>query len=150
MLPKPRMRVFLDSNVVFSGLYSSEGASGIILERFIEGEFKVVISQQVLTEVVRTLKDKLTEALPFLRQLLVSSPPEIVKDQSSEEVASWAKIIHIENAGILAAAVAAQPHYLVTGDKHFLENPGIAEKSGLCIVTPAEFLERLARDSGAS
>lgn len=150
MRPKPSLRVFLDSNVIFSGLYSSEGASGIILERFIDGEFRVVISQQVLDEVVRTLKDKLPEALPALRRLLVSIPPEIVKDQSSEEVARWAEVIHMEDAGILAAAVAANPDYVVTGDKHFFENPSIAEKSGLCIVTPAQFLKRLANDTGAS
>jgi predicted nucleic acid-binding protein len=77
---KPKLRVFLDSNVIFSGLYSAEGAPGIILERLIEGELKGVISQQVLDEVVRAIKLKLPEALPALRKLLMSLPLEIRPD----------------------------------------------------------------------
>lgn len=141
MQPKPRPRVFLDSNVIFSGMYSSEGAPGIILEYFVQGRIRVVISQQVLEEVVRTIKEKLPEALPALRRLLVSTPPEIRQDPSPEEIARWAEVIHPDDAGILAAAIAAQPDYLITGDNHFFENPGIAEKSGLHIVTSAQFLE---------
>ena len=143
MRPKPRPRVFLDSNVIFSGIYASQGAPAIILEHFVEGRLRVVISQQVLEEVVRTIKEKLPEALPALRRLLMSMPPEIRNDPSAEEVARWAKVIHIEDASILAAAVAAQPDYLVTGDKHFFENLGIQEKSGLHVVTPAQLLECL-------
>jgi predicted nucleic acid-binding protein len=131
-------------------MYSSEGASGIILEHFVEGRLRVVISQQVLEEVVRTIKEKLPEALPALRRLLVSTPPEIGKDPPPEEVARWAEVIHTEDAGILAAAVVAQPDYLVTGDKHFFENPGIVEKSGLRIVTPAQFLNSLKKDTERS
>ncbi|MFA4836323.1 MAG: putative toxin-antitoxin system toxin component, PIN family [Dehalococcoidia bacterium] len=140
MRPKSSPRVFLDSNVIFSGMYSTEGAPGIILEHFIEGSLRVVVSQQVLEEVVRTIKVKLPEALPALGKLLVSTPPEIAKDPSCNEVAKWAEFMHTEDAAILAAAIAAQPDYLITGDKHFLENPVIMEKSGLRIVTPAQFL----------
>ncbi len=143
MGPPAKPRVFLDSNVIFSGLYSSAGAPGKILERFIQGELRVVISQQVLEEVVRTLGAKLVEALPTLRRLLVSVPPEIVQDPSLEEVARWVGVLHPADAGILAAAMAAQVDYLVTGDKHFFEKPDMAEKIGLRIVTPTQFLEGL-------
>ena len=142
------MRVFLDTNVIFSGLYSARGPAGIIMDRFIDGEFTVVISQQVLEELVRTIKEKLPAALPALRQLLGNVSLEIVKDPDYEVVAEWAEIIHHEDAAILAAAVAAQPDYLVTGDKHFFEDPAIIEKSGLCIVTPDRFLACI--DSGNS
>ncbi len=90
---------------------------------------------------MHTIKEKLPEALPTLRRLLVSMPLEINENPTPEEVARWAEVIHTEDAAILAAAVAAQPDYLVTGDKHFY--PGTAEKSGLHIVTPSQFLERL-------
>lgn len=112
------------------------------MECFVEGRLKVVISQQVLEEVVRTVKEKLPEALPALRRLLMSAPPEVRKNPPLEEVIRWAEVIGAEDAAILAAAVAAQPDYLITGDKHFFDNPSISEKSGLHIVTPAQFLER--------
>ena len=60
-MSKPRPRVFLDSNVVFSGVHSPEGAPGIILEHFVKGSISVVVSQQVLEEVVRTIKAKLSQ-----------------------------------------------------------------------------------------
>ena len=147
MQPRARPRVFLDSNVIFSGLYSAEGAPGIILRHFVEGRIRVVISQQVLEEVVRTIKEKLPEALPVLRKLLVSTPPEIRKDPTPGEVSYWTEVVQSEDAPILAAALAAQPDCLVTGDKHFLENPIIMEKSGLHIVTPAQFLKDLEKQS---
>jgi len=145
MVSKPKLRVFLDSNVIFSGLYSPRGAPGAILEHFIRGNISVVISQQVLEEVIRTLKEKLPEALPALKRLLVSSPPEIGAAPTMEEVKRRAKKLHLADAAILAAAVAAQPDYFITGDKHVIGNPDIAEESGLHIVTPAQFLRFLER-----
>ena len=147
-MPEPKPRVFLDSNVIFSGLYSSRGAPGIILERFIEGRLRVVISQQVLDEVIQTIKEKLPEALPALRGLLVNMPPEICKDPAPENVKRWMKLMDAGDAAILAAAVAAQPDYFVTGDKRFFENPDIAKKSGLQIITPARFIESVGKEAG--
>lgn len=146
MVPKPKLRVFLDTNVIFSGLYSSQGAPGAILAHFIEGSVSVVVSQQVLEEVIRTIKEKLTEALPALKRLLVNAPPEVEADPSPEAIQHWAKEIPPADATILAAAIAAKPDYFITGDNHFLENQTIMEKAGLNIVTPAQFLKLLELD----
>ncbi len=140
-MSKPKPRVFLDSNVVFSGLYSPDGAPGVILEHFIKGNLRVVVSQQVLEEVIRTIKEKLPDALPALRRLLVNTPPEVVADPNLPDIERWTKKLHLGDAAILAAAVAAQPDYFITGDRHFLDNQEIAENAGLKIVTPAQFLE---------
>ncbi len=144
-MPKSKPRVFLDSNVIFSGLYSPNGTSGIILETFIRGNLSVVVSQQVLEEVIRTIKEKLPEALPVLRRLLVNVPPEVAADPPWEEIQRRAKIMPVADAAILAAAVAAQPDYFVTGDRHFIENPDLTKVAGLKIVTPARFLKLLER-----
>jgi len=71
----PRPRVFLDSNVLFSGLHSARGAPGIILDHFAKGAVIMVVSPLVLEEVVRTIKSKLPEALPSLYTLLVLTYP---------------------------------------------------------------------------
>ena len=144
-MPKSKPRVFLDSNVVFSGLYSSQGAPGTILEHFIRGNISVVVSQQVLEEVIRTTREKLPEALPALRRLLVNVPPEVAADPKPEAIERWTGRLSIGDAVILAAAIATKPDYFVTGDNHFIENPGIAEETGLHIVTPAQFLKFLER-----
>ena len=145
-MSKPRPRVFLDSNVVFSGVYSPEGAPGIILEHFVKGSISVVVSQQVLEEVVRTIRAKLPSALPALRRLLVSIPPEVVADPQPQETERWMKKLPLGDAAILAAAIGVRPDFFITGDKHFTEDPSIAEEAGLHIVTPAHFLGLLERD----
>jgi uncharacterized protein len=136
---KSKPRVFLDSNVIFSGLYSPRGAPGVILEQFIRGKISVVISQQVLEEVVRTIKEKLPEALPALRILMVNTPPAVVKDPNLSDIESWTKQLNVGDAAILAAAVSAQPDYFISGDNHFIENPDLAGEAGLRIITPAQF-----------
>lgn len=143
MASKPKPRVFLDSNIIFSGLYSPKGAPGIILEHFIKGDISMVVSQQVLEEVIRTIKEKLPDALPASRRLLVSIPLEVRADPEPGEIKRWARKIPVADAAILAAAVAAQPDYLVTGDNHFIENPGIAKEASLHIVNTAQFLKFL-------
>ena len=97
----------------------------------------------MLEEVVRTVKEKMPEALPALKRFLVNAPPEVVADPSPEARQGWAKEIHMADAAILAAAIAAKPDYFITGDNHFFENPAIMEKSGLNIITPAQFLKLL-------
>lgn len=145
MPPAPRLRVFLDSNVIFSGLYAADGPPGAILDRFIQGRLTVVISRQVLAEIVRTLNEKLPEALSSLERLLVAAQPEVVRDPTPQEVGAWADHLRPADAAILAAAVTAQPDYFVSGDRHFLDNPTVAERSGLRIVSPAHLLRVLAR-----
>ena len=146
-MPNPKPRVFLDSNVIFSGLYSSKGAPGIILGLFVKGEISVVVSQQVLEEVIRTIKKKLPGALPALKRFLVSMPPEVRPDPTLEEIKRWTGKSPVADAAILAAALATQPNYFITGDNHFLENQRIIEEAGLPIITPAQFLKLLEPDS---
>jgi uncharacterized protein len=150
MAPGHRPRVFLDSNVVFSGLYSPEGAPGAILEHFVKGSIRVVVSQQVLEEVVRTIRAKLPGALPALRELLMSVPPEVVADPGPQDIKYWMKKLPLGDAAILAAAIGAQPDYFVTGDKHFTEDQSIARETGLQIVSPADLLRLLEQDNEAN
>ena len=66
-------------------------------------------------------------------------------DPTPEEVKHWSGLLDIGDAAILASAVAAQPDYFVTGDRHFIRNPEIVKKAGLQIVTPARFVEAWAK-----
>lgn len=144
-MPKPKPRVFLDSNVIFSGLYSPEGAPGIIIEHFLKGNISVVVSQQVLEEVILTIKEKLPDSLPALRRLLVNTPPEVAADPKLPDIKRWTKILHLGDAAILASAITARPDYFISGDRHFIDNPDIVKEAGLTIVTPAQFLKVMER-----
>ena len=141
MAPGSKPRVFLDSNVIFSGLYSSKGAPGKILELFIKGEIEVIVSQQVLDEVVRTVKDKLPGALTALNTLLVNNPPEIVPSPEIEHIKQWPGVLSLADAAILTAVYASQTDIFITGDRHFFKS-NILLGTGMIIITAATFLER--------
>ena len=144
-MPDAELRVFLDTNVIFSALYSTRGAPGRVLEYCIEGRCHIVISCQVLDELIRTIKMKFPRVLPALKKLLESIPLEITADPTPEEIHRWIKQIQPADAAILAAAMTAKVDYFVTGDNHFLSNSSLINKAGLNIITPAQlvvFLEQ--------
>jgi predicted nucleic acid-binding protein len=140
MRGRAELRVFVDSNVIFSGLYSGESPPGRILEQAVEGRFAMVISRQVLDEVVRTIAAKLPAALPSLQALLTNMPLEVCDDPSPSDIGAWTKIVGADDAPIAAAASAAGVDSLLSGDGHFLKAAAAAQKKGLRIVSPSDFL----------
>jgi len=140
MAGKPDHRIFIDSNVLISGIYSPTGTPARILYLHATGQVRIVVSQLILTETVLTLKKKKPDALPALNALLTSSPPEIVKNPSMDKVIKWTEYLHFEDAAIFAAAISAEPDYFVTGEKHFLDNANL-KKTGLNILTPSQVMK---------
>lgn len=133
-------RVFLDTNVIFSAFYSAKGAPNAILSAFIRGEITVVISRQVLEELVRNISEKLPSVLPVLRDMLVSVPPEITPDPSLEAIKQWEAKLALGDAAVLAAAVSANVDYFITRDNHFLASHDLQKNAGIDIIAPDQFL----------
>ncbi len=138
-----RPRIFLDTNVLFSALHSSVGAPNAILEAYLRGQIEVVISRQVLEELIRTIHQKRPQLIARLYFLLQEAPFEVQPDTAPDEVTRWEQVIHPPDAPILAAAIAARPDFLVTGNtRHFTSV--VAALAGLAIVSPSEFIATLA------
>jgi uncharacterized protein len=146
MARKPKLRVFLDTNVIVSGLLSPGGAPAQILDSFVDGMLTVVISRQVLEELAHTTKIKFPSLLPALMAFLENTKLEIIHDPGYEEVKRLAHVINLDDAVILVAALNSRPDYFVTGDKHFFSNSISPLNTGLKIVTPSQFL--LEQDPG--
>jgi putative PIN family toxin of toxin-antitoxin system len=142
------MRVFLDSNVIFSGLYSSGGAPAEILQLSVRGEFRIVISRLVLDEIISVVQRKAPGALPALRELLVNAELDIYDDPTLQEVQPWLDLLQVGDAAVLAAAINSEVDYLVSGDRHFLSNKDIAIRSRLKILSPADFLAAWPHSNG--
>ena len=134
------MRVFLDSNVVISGIYSPIGAPYKIVRLHLLARLRIVVCQLVINEVIRNLKAKKPEGLPVLYQLLSNSPPEITSNPREEDINFWREYLGTDDAIILAAAVSARVDCFVTGDKHFNSAALKSQKLNLKILTPAEFI----------
>lgn len=137
-------RVFADASVLVAGAGSRTGASRAVLVMAEIGLYRLVVCRQVLDESERNLRKKLPAALPVFAQLMAAIGPEIAPDPSPEEVTHWQSVIEPKDAPILAAAVAATPDRFLTLDvKNFIEPTHVAEKSGLRIETPADFVQAI-------
>lgn len=139
-MPK-KYKLFVDSSALISGLNSPTGGAGIILSGYLNGDFFVYISEQVIEEVQRNIQLKfLLLRERFLNFLL--SRPIIIKQPPLKEIRSAYKLILTEDAPILAAAIRAKPDFLITWDKkHFLKKEVVSNTSFI-ICTPKEFIQK--------
>lgn len=138
----PGINLFLDSSALIAGIISMKGAARVLLLLAESGHIAVTISEQVLTESERTIARKVPQALSDLRQAILASKAQIVRDPSSEELTAHLNLIsHASDVPIVLAAMQAKADYLVTlNRKHFIDDPGVALQAGLRIGTPGDAL----------
>lgn len=135
-------RVFCDANVLIAGAASRSGASRAVIITAEAGLFQMVVSRQVLDEAERNVRRKLPHSLPVLADILGHVRLEIVDDPSPQSFARWFDCIEEKDAPIVEAAVVAEVDYLLTLNSRDF-TPAVADRSGLTIWTPAQFVERL-------
>jgi predicted nucleic acid-binding protein len=139
-MPKPRLKVFLDSSSLIAGIASSKGAAREILRLAEIGLVELVVSRQVVVEADRNITAKLPECLDDFRNYLETLAPVLVADPSQREIQRSSSLIPPHDAPILAAAIAAQADYLVTWDqKHFMTS-GPRALGRPKVMNPGEFL----------
>jgi predicted nucleic acid-binding protein len=128
----PLLRVYLDSNVLFS---ASSSERSRFLEFWRLREVTPVASRYAIDEVFRNVRI----ATHHLRCEDLITRTEIVSDADIRFVPAHVVLV-AKDRPILAAAIAASVDYLATGDKnHFglLYNNTV---SGVRILSPADFL----------
>jgi len=132
-LPDPvPLRVFLDSNVVFS---ASRDERSRFLKLWSLRSVRLVVSPYGIGEVIRNVRSP--EHSARLSSLLV--PMEIVSDSDVRLIPPHIVLV-AKDQQILAAAIGASADYLITGDKaHFGHLYG-TRLSGVFVITPADFL----------
>ena len=135
-------RVFVDTNVFFSGFYSPDNAPGVILRMMLDNRITLVISKQILNEIVRTFQTKLPRALPALRRFLENAPLKVIEDPFPEKIVRWREHLQEADASIFTAAINADADFFITGDNHFLRNEKLKAKSGITVISPANFIKQ--------
>lgn len=134
-------RVFVDTNVWFSAFYGSKNSEKI-LQAHIEGRIKSVISQEVLEELVRNIKQKVPDALGPLQKFLENSPPEVVR--TSEKVPrAFKSLIHPKDQIIFNSAQKGKTSIFVTGNVKDFDREKLYKLTKIKILTPKEFVKEL-------
>lgn len=133
------MRAVLDANVLVSAALSPSGAPAQLLEKWLHGDFELVVSPKLLEEVERALAypkvrrrlddDAAAELLLLLDELAehAEDPDTPISARSSDPADDY-----------LITLAASAHATLVTGDAHLLELEG-----SLPIVSPRAFLDSL-------
>jgi predicted nucleic acid-binding protein len=138
----PKSDFFFDSSALIAGIVSAQGPARALLLLAEDEKILITVSEQVIVEVERNIARKAPKALPFARQLILATNLRIVRDPQPEQVQThldW--IAHPADVLILVAAVQARVDFLVTlNTRHFLEDPCVAQRSGLLIGTPGDAL----------
>ncbi len=137
-----KVKVFLDSSAVIAGVISSSGAARVLLVMSENGQIETFISEQVIAESERSIARKVPQALPELRETLKDSNLKIIHNPTQEEIDENVSLIaDPDDVPILLAAMKAHVDYLATHNrKHFLDDPKVAESSGIKIGTPGNVL----------
>ena len=134
--------IFFDSSALIAGMISSEGASRALLLLSENGKIASTVSEQVVAEVERNIARKAPKILPYVREMILRAHIRIVRDPSPNDVRQhpdW--ISHLADAPILVAAVQAQVYAIATlNTRHFIDDPRVAQLSGLRIGTPGDVL----------
>jgi predicted nucleic acid-binding protein len=138
----PKFNIFLDSSALIAGAISESGAAHILLNLGESKDIVLTVSELVIFESERAMAKKAPDNLNDLRSLIKSSNLRIVENPSRKEVEANLYLIKDPNdVPILLAAIKAKVDYLATHNrKHFLDDPQVADRSGLRIGTPGEVL----------
>jgi uncharacterized protein len=140
------IRAVLDANTLVSGFPASGGTMGELIDRWPAGQFRLVVSQHILSEVgrawtkpywqARFAQTQIDQALTLMQQDAEVTPITA----TVEGVAT-----HPEDDIVLATAVSARVDYLATGDKQL---QALGRYQGVIILSPRDFLTLLEQQEG--
>ncbi len=133
------MRVVLDANVFVSALISRAGAPARLIQLWLDGEYEVVVSENLIAEIERALaypklrkRIAAEDAADFVR--IVRELAELVPDPEGSPPISSSD----PGDDYLLALAARERVPLVSGDTHLLDLD-----RRLPIQSPREFLDGL-------
>jgi putative PIN family toxin of toxin-antitoxin system len=141
------IRALFDTNVLVSALIKPSGTPGRALGLAAQGAFELFLSERILDELaavlqrpyfLRRLGDPLV--IPHFVDLLAGSFPLAPPLVETDHV-----VVDPDDDHVVAAALACQAHFLVTGDKkHLLP---LRKVENTKVVSVSEFLSELGVDA---
>ncbi len=140
-MAKKRFKVFLDSNVIISGLFSDKGSPRIILDLLSLGlpMLAGVTGQYNIIEIERNLSKKMPDVLPVYKKYLQMLNLEVIPLPLSKDIKKLIGHVSDKDIPVLVSAIIGNADFLVTGDKKDFEK--LKGKYPFKILSPSEFLD---------
>lgn len=142
-MAKRSIKIFLDSNVILSGLFSDKGAPRIILDLLSLGLPQLVAAtgEYNIIEIERNLIKKMPEALPVYNKYLPLLNLDIIPLPALKEIAKLSGATSQKDIPVLASAINGKVDYLVTGDRKDFSH--LTGQYSFKILSPSEFLANI-------
>jgi len=140
---KKVVRVFLDSNVILSGLLSERGAPRIFLDLLSLGLPFLVGStgRYNLIEIERNLKNKMPGLLPTYKAYFPKLNLKVIPLPRPGEVRDFSGQMAGKDIPVLISAIRSKADFWVTGDKQHFGKMKDLDKYPIRVVTPSEFID---------
>ena len=142
---KKVFRVFLDSNVILSGLPSDTGAPRILLDLLSIGPpFLIGLTGRYnLIEMERNIKKKMPGILSVYKEYFPKLNLKIIPLPPKGELREYFGKIADKDIPVLVSALRGKVDFLVTGDKQHFGKMKELGKYPFHVVTPSEFLDSI-------
>jgi predicted nucleic acid-binding protein len=117
-MPSGANRIFLDSNVIISGLLSTKGAPRIILDMLclrlpnlhgLTGDYNMM-------EIERNLTRELSTIVPVFKEYLPRLNLEIIPLPTYEALVPWFGVTADKDVPVIVSVINGMADFLVTGD----------------------------------
>jgi predicted nucleic acid-binding protein len=143
-----KYKIFLDSNVILSGLISGQGVPRLILDVLCLGlpTIQGVTGRFNLNEIERNIARKIPAALAIFNDHLPKLDLEIIPVPFPEELKPYVGTVEDKDLPVLASAVMGQADFFVSGDKKLLSQIVGRTAFSMRSLSPAEFLDRVLPD----
>jgi predicted nucleic acid-binding protein len=140
------VKVFLDSNVILSGLISEIGAPRIILDLLSLGlpQLAGATGRYNLMETERNLAKRMPALIPIYQDYLPKMRLVEVPLPTAGQLQKHSGLAPAKDLPVLVSALRWHADFLVTGDKKYFEKAKRDADLPLRIVTPTELIEALA------
>lgn len=140
------MRVVLDANIFISLLISRKGNPASIINKWLSGEFEVLISQPIVDEILWvTGYERLQKKYKKVRENRLEFVDLISEQGIWTELTETLTVVTADESDhrYLECAISGGAAYVVTEDDHLLR---VGNHQGISVITPAAFVTLLDID----
>lgn len=114
-------RVFVDTNILISGLIFPSGNQAALLEMADRGLVDLVLSAHVICEAREVFAEKFAERTQVLEEFLSGARYEIAAPPSAAGLLTAARLVRdSDDVAILGSIIESKPDVALTGDKDLL------------------------------
>ncbi|MBI4848904.1 MAG: putative toxin-antitoxin system toxin component, PIN family [Nitrospirae bacterium] len=139
-----RYRVFLDTNILLSGIFF-DGNESEVLDLV---EIELITSEDVVDELFNVVKKKLKYLKERNLEIALKETERALSDVTIMQRTKYMRkiqeaeslISHKKDVPVLAAVLSAKPDFFLTGDSHFFINK---IREAVTVMTAKEFLNTI-------